>query len=158
MPNESDTEAVLVDTNVFSYLGKSGDTRAALYRPHVHKKLVAVSFITVGELLFGAAKANWTKAKIDRMRKRLRSVVIVPYDYAVCESYGKIKAALPKGRTIADNDLWIAACAKRHSMPLVTHNRKDFDDIVGLIVRSEQKVAEDIASQGKLGLTPDSST
>ena len=137
---------------MFSYLGKAGDTRAALYRPHVEKKLAALSFITVGELLYGAAKDNWTNAKLEKLKARLRSVVIVPYDYEVCEAYGRIKAALPKGRTIADNDLWIAACAMRHSVPLITHNRRHFDDIKGLIVISEQKVDAEIRSQGKLDL------
>ncbi len=79
-------------------------------------------------------------------------MVIVPYDYEVCETYGRIKAALPKGRTIADNDLWIAACAMRHSVPLVTHNRKHFDDIKGLIVISEQRVDAEIRSQVELDL------
>jgi tRNA(fMet)-specific endonuclease VapC len=137
---------------VFSYLGKAGDTRAALYRPHVDKKLAALSFVTVGELLYGAAKDSWTNAKLEKLKARLRSVVIVPYDYEVCETYGRIKAALPKGRTIADNDLWIAACAMRHSIPLITHNRRHFDDIKGLIVISEQKVDAEIRSQGELDL------
>jgi predicted nucleic acid-binding protein len=78
--------------------------------------------------------------------------VIVPYDYAVCEAYGQIKASLSKGRTIADNDLWIAACAIRHSVPLVTHNRKHFDEIRGLIVISEQRVEKEINSQASLDL------
>lgn len=79
-------------------------------------------------------------------------MVIVPYDYEVCETYGRIRAALSKGRTISDNDLWIAACAMRHSIPLVTHNRRHFDDIKGLIVISEQKVDAEIRSQGELNL------
>ena len=33
--------------------------------------------------------------------------------------------------------LWIAACALRHSIPLVTHNSKDFVGIPGLKVISE---------------------
>jgi tRNA(fMet)-specific endonuclease VapC len=101
--------------------------------------LVAVSFITVGELLFGAAKNNWSKARLEELKSRLHSIVVVPYDYAVCETYGHIKAALPKGRTIADNDLWIAACAIRHSIPLVTHNRRHFEVVKTLMIISEQK-------------------
>lgn len=116
-------------------------------------RLVAVSFITVGELQFGAAKDNWSKAKIEKLKARLRSIAIVPYDYAICETYGRIKAALPKGRTIADNDLWIAACAMRHSIPLVTHNRKHFDEIKGLIIISEQKVDSEMRAQATLNLT-----
>ena len=43
-------DAVLLDTDVFSYLNKPGDTRAALYRPHITGKTIALSFVTVGEL------------------------------------------------------------------------------------------------------------
>jgi hypothetical protein len=31
-----------------------------------------------------------------------------------------------------DNDLWIAACALRHSVPLISNNRKHFEKISGL--------------------------
>jgi len=84
--------------------------------------------------------------------------VIVPYDYAVCETYGRIKAELPKGRTISDNDLWIAACAIRHSIPLVTHNRRHFDDVKGLIIISEQKVDSELRSQAALDLKEEGSS
>jgi predicted nucleic acid-binding protein len=33
--------------------------------------------------------------------------------------------------------LWIAACAKRHSLSLITNNRKNFEGIPGLTVISE---------------------
>jgi predicted nucleic acid-binding protein len=38
---------------------------------------------------------------------------------------------------IAPNDLWIAACALRHSLTLITNNRKHFCDIPGLSIISE---------------------
>ncbi len=145
-------DAVLIDTNVFSYLGKAGDERAKLYRPHVEGKLVAVSFVTVGELHFGAAKAGWSPDKILRMQARLRATVIVPYDSGVCEAYGRIKASLPKSRVISDNDLWIAACAVRHSVPLVTHNRRHFDQIAELVVISEHRSDSERPAQPKLDL------
>ncbi len=41
------------------------------------------------------------------------------------------------GRSISCNDAWIAACAVKHGVPLVTHNAKDFEAIGGLKVVSE---------------------
>ena len=67
--NESDY--VLVDTDVYSYLMRPGDPRAQVYRPHVQGKIVAVSFITVGELLFGAKKKKWGTTKVDDLKQRL---------------------------------------------------------------------------------------
>ena len=45
-------DAVLLDTDVFSYLLKD-DARADPYRPHVQDQTIAVSFVTVGELVLG---------------------------------------------------------------------------------------------------------
>ena len=143
-------EAVLVDTDVYSYL-MTGSRYAALYRPHVEGKLGAVSFITVGELYFGAYRKNWVHAKLDGLRERLRSLTIVPYDESVCLKYAEIKSKCEaKGKSVGDNDLWIAACAIRHSIPLVSNNFKHFDGIPGLLLRSESKAMQAMQSQMKI--------
>jgi predicted nucleic acid-binding protein len=137
-----------VDTDVFSFSLK-GDTRAALYKPHLQGKLVALSFVTVGELLFWAKKRNWGARKVADLSTRLRSTIIVPYDLAICETYGSLKAKLQdSGKNVADNDLWIAACAIRHSIPLVSHNRAHFAGIPDLVLKSEAPIAAEIRSQG----------
>jgi tRNA(fMet)-specific endonuclease VapC len=142
---------VLLDTDVFSFFMKSGDTRIKIYAPHVQGKLLAVSFITVGELLFGSAKKKWGRAKIADLNQRLRSVVIVPYDFKLCSTYGDLKAKLHEaGRGITDNDLWIASCAIRHSIPLISNNRRHFEGIPGLILISEAPLISEIESQGVL--------
>ena len=98
---------------------KPHDTRGAIYRPHVKGKLVAVSFVTVGELLFGARKRNWGPTKVAELDRRLQAVVIVPYDRELCETYADLKVKLEAaGRRVEDNDLWIAASAIRHDVPL----------------------------------------
>jgi len=131
-------DAVLLDTDVFSYLSKEGDTRAELYRPHVKGKTIALSFITVGELYVWTVKRKWSPKRIAALEQRLKAAVIVPYDLELCKDYGRLKAGLlTAGKVIPTNDLWIATCAIRHSIPLVTHNRKDFDGIPGLRVISE---------------------
>jgi len=131
-------DAVLLDTDVFSYLTKTNDPRADAYRPHVKGKTVAVSFVTVGELYFGAEKKKWSGKTLSSLLERLKAVVIVPYDVELCKAYGKLKAELRvAGLVVADNDLWIAACAVRHSIPLITNNRKHFEKIPGLHLISE---------------------
>jgi tRNA(fMet)-specific endonuclease VapC len=56
----------------------------------------------------------------------------------LCQTYAELKAKLLKaGRQIGDNDLWIAATAIRHSIPLISHNRKHYDEILGLVLISE---------------------
>lgn len=148
--NNSPVEAVLVDTDVYSYL-MNGNTYADLYRPHVDGKLVAVSFVTVGELYFGAYRRGWGADRLGDLKDRLRSVTIVPYDEALCHTYARIKAeAASKGRSISPNDLWIAACAIRHSIPLVSNNRKHFEGIPELVLRSETQAMTEMQSQMSL--------
>ena len=130
-------DAVLLDTDVFSYLMKPRDTRAEVYQPHVKGKTVAISFITVGELYFGAEKRKWSGKTLRNLEERLKAVVIVPYDIELCRTYGKVRVSLPAGLVVAPNDLWIAACAIRHSIKLVTNNRKHFERIPNLILISE---------------------
>ena len=148
MSQSSESDAVLLDTDVYSYLNKPGDTRAEIYRPKVKGKLVALSFITVGELLFGARRKNWGQSKIDDLNSRLRSVVIVPYDIDICRTYADLKTRVQEsGKNVACNDLWIAACAVRHSIPLISNNRKHFECIPDLILISEQAIIDEIESQ-----------
>ena len=79
-------DAVLLDTDVFSYLLREGDARGNPYRQHVQGKTVAVSFVTVGELYYGAVKRNWSPKTVASLEQRLRATIIVPYDVEVCKT------------------------------------------------------------------------
>ena len=96
-------DAVLLDTDVFSYLIKPKDPRADVYRPHVTGKTVAISFITVGELYYGAEKKKWSGKTLRNFQERLKAVVVVPYDGELCRTYGKVRATLPAGAVVAPN-------------------------------------------------------
>jgi tRNA(fMet)-specific endonuclease VapC len=129
-------DAVLLDTDVFSYLMKN-DTRGNAYRPHIKNKTVAISFITVGELYFWAENRQWSSKNRQNLEDRIKAVVVVPYDSQLCSVYGKLRASLPNGVNITANDLWIAACSLRHNIPLITNNRKHFERIPNLSLISE---------------------
>ena len=60
-----------------------------------------------------------------RMSRRfVAGRVIVLCDLDVAREYGRLKQRLKeKGRPLPENDLWIAAAAKRHRMVLVTRDR-----------------------------------
>jgi tRNA(fMet)-specific endonuclease VapC len=130
---------VLVDTDVYSFLIK-GDTRAAVYTPHLRDKTIAISFVTVGELYYWAKKRNWSNRRRADLEVRLRAVVIVPFDLQVCRAYGEISALKNSDgsdRVIAANDRWVAACAIRHNLALVSNNRRHFEYIPQLALISE---------------------
>lgn len=125
---------IILDTNIVSYLMK-GVREARLYETHVRDRLLAISFITVGEFYYGAEKDNWGEKKREWLDTILRRFTIIPYDHQIARHYGRLMAERQRmGRTIALNDGWIAACALRHSVPLVTHNARHFEGIFGLRV------------------------
>lgn len=143
-------EIVLVDTDVYSYM-LNGKSPAAAYRKHVEGKHIALSFITIGELYYGAYKRNWGPAKVNSLQDSFRSVAVVPYDEEICRRYAEIKSALEaKGERIEDNDTWIAACAVRHTIPLVSNNRSHFERIPGLVLISEARSLATIKSQTEI--------
>ncbi len=133
-------DAVLLDTDVFSYLMRAGDPRGEPYRPHVRGKTIGVSFITIGELYFGAKKKGWSDKTIASLEQHLKAAVIVPYDLEICKTYADLRASLKTQSgtdRVLQNDLWIAACAVRHKLTLVTNNRRHFEGIPGLSIISE---------------------
>ena len=65
---------------------------------------------------------------------------MIPYDHEIARCYGRLVAERKhNGKPIAPNDAWIAACAVRHAVPLVTHNAKDFMGITALDVITEKQ-------------------
>ena len=129
---------IILDTNIVSYLMR-GDSLAKIYAKHVQGKLLAISFITVGELYYGAEKAKWGKEKRQKLETTLKNFVVIPYDHYIARRYGEIAFARKrKGQPIPFSDAWIAACAVRHNVPLVTHNPKDFFGIPALQIITEE--------------------
>ena len=132
---------VILDTNVVSYLMR-GDSLAEAYAPHVQNRLLAITFVTVGELYFGAEKGNWGARKRRYLEAALHNFVVIPYDREIARCYGRLVAERQRsGKPIAPNDAWIAACAVRHGVSLITHNAKDFQEITGL-----QTITENVST------------
>ena len=122
---------IIIDTNVAIYLAK-GDRSpwAAAFKPMIEGKIVAVAFATAAELLLTSRKSPTPKRTLSYWHERLKLLAILTPDIQTCEIWAEITADLKNsGFTRQDNDLWIAACAIRHGLPLVTNNKKDFTHI-----------------------------
>lgn len=132
---------LMLDTNIVSYLMKSSPLAQA-YVPHLQGRLLAIAFITVGEMYYGAENANWGTERRNKLENTLRNFVVIPYDHEIARSYARLAVERKRqGRPIALHDAWIAACAVRHGVPLVTHNAKDFHGISNLVLVTEQTSA-----------------
>lgn len=127
---------ILLDTNVVSYLMKNGPL-ADSYATLLAGKTLTISFITVGEMYYGAEKAAWGIKKLQALNKVLQQFVVIPHDHEVARCYAHVMVQRQRsGRPISLHDAWIAACAVRHAIPLATHNRKDFEGIAKLKIIS----------------------
>jgi tRNA(fMet)-specific endonuclease VapC len=129
--------AIVLDTNVVSYLFNN-DTRAALYRPHLDDAVIGISFTTVAGMWFGAERTTWDNFRRRRSGTSLQNDAVIESTPQICRIRAEITAACERqGRRILPPDAWTAACALRYGIPLVTHNRKDFEAIPDLRIISE---------------------
>jgi tRNA(fMet)-specific endonuclease VapC len=90
----------------------------------------------VGELYRWAIVRQWgTKRKLD-LEEQLRNYLVIPFDIELCKKWAEVKSIA--GLTTSDSDAWIAATALRHSVPLVTHNKRHFENISNLTMIAEE--------------------
>jgi tRNA(fMet)-specific endonuclease VapC len=130
-------DLVVVDTDVMSYVFKK-DTRADLYERHLAGKELIISFVTLGELHRWAIKRNWGTAKRRKLEEYLSPILVYHSDDNLCLRWAEItENGRSRGRPVQPADAWIAATALLYDLPLITHNRWDFDGIPGLKVISE---------------------
>jgi tRNA(fMet)-specific endonuclease VapC len=69
---------------------------------------------------------------LKQLKEFLRICAVLPPDELTAQHYGSIKADLEQaGSRIPENDLWIAAIAREHQLPLVTRDQH-FSRIAGV--------------------------
>lgn len=129
---------VLLDTNIISFIFK-GDPRVQPFASYLTGNILALSFMTVGELFQWAAIRNWGEKRIGQLEEALDSYLIFPCDFELCRQWGKLRASRRSaGFPISPQDAWIAATALHYDIPLATHNSSDFENIEGLqLIRPE---------------------
>ena len=127
---------IVVDTDVVSYIF-NGHTQADFFTPHLVNKTLAVSFMTVAQLYYGAYHAGWGGNRVTRLEHHLKNYVVIPYDYELCLTWAGVRNdGERKQRSIEHADCWIAACALRHDCALATNNGRHFRHIDGLALIS----------------------
>jgi predicted nucleic acid-binding protein len=128
--------AIVVDTDVVSYIFKK-DSRAALYEPHMVQIPKFISFMTFAELRRWEFQSNWGRGKTAKFELLLSDFGVIYADEKLCNIWASItNESKKKGRPVSTADAWIAATALMFEIPLVTNNRKDFDQIDGLSILS----------------------
>jgi tRNA(fMet)-specific endonuclease VapC len=88
--------------------------------------------IVIGELLYGAYNSRRVSENLQRIDTLSKMARIIAMDWGTAVQFGHIRQQLiSKGRTIPDDDMWIAAIALQHNQPVVTRD-KHFADVGGL--------------------------
>lgn len=96
---------------------------------------VAVSTLTVGELVLGTHLSNHPEQELAKVEAFLRPIQTIPFGVEESYQWANLDAQLRKqGNRIETEDAIIAATAKTHAMTLVTGNTKHFDRVKGLKV------------------------
>ncbi len=91
-------------------------------------------YCAIKTLYYGAFQSLNPITFVLKIRALESHVFVLDCDKETGIMYGEIKAALnKKGKKIPDNDIWIAAMAKRHDLELVTRD-KHFSFVEGIDV------------------------
>ncbi len=134
-----------LDTNTCIYFLK-GSYRSILEELRNRKpEEIKIPSLVKAELLLGVEKSKQKEKNREIYTKFLQPFEIVSFDDAAAEIYAKTRASLEKrGKIIGPNDLIIAATVMSKKGILVTHNTKEFKQVVGLLLEDWIKGDEEI--------------
>jgi tRNA(fMet)-specific endonuclease VapC len=120
---------LLLDTNIVIELFRGNqlvidflDNQEKIYLPTA----------TLGELYLGAYRSSNVSKKLQEIKSFLESCVVLYTDATTSDKYAIIKTALlNKGKTIPENDIWIAATAMHYDISLYTFD-EHFKEVEGI--------------------------
>ena len=120
---------MILDTNCLSAMS-DGD---ANLEPLLQRaSVIAVPAVVLGEYRYGIRQSR-NRTRYERwLREVLAACRVLSVDEETASRYAELRDELKRtGRPIPGNDLWIAALARQHEMPLVSRDRH-FDFVRGL--------------------------
>lgn len=119
----------LLDTSVF-IAGETGRPLDAARLP----RETAISPVTIAELHVGVLAARDVETRARRLAtlEATADVELLRVDDRVAAAWARLRVHLAEaGRRINVNDLWIAATALAHGLPVVTQD-DDFEPVAGV--------------------------
>jgi tRNA(fMet)-specific endonuclease VapC len=123
----------LLDTNICIYVIKRRP-ELVLDRFNEHAAHLAISSITLAELLHGAEKSSQPQRTLAVVEDFCSRLDVLDYGAKAAQHYGQIRASLEqRGTPIGVNDLHIAAHARSEGLTLVSNNLREFERVDGLL-------------------------
>ena len=126
----------LLDTNIVIYVIKRRPIEV-LATFNTNAKRMAISVVTLAELLHGAEKSSQPSLNLAVVEDFCSRLEVLPYAVKAAQHYGLIRASLESiGQPIGVNDLHIAAHARSEGLVLVTNNSKEFSRVPALQIEN----------------------
>ena len=128
--------SILLDTDIVIYTLKRRP--AAVHQQfNKHAGRMAISAITLAELMHGADKSSDPARNLAVVEDFCSRVTVLPYGERAAQHYGAIRTALERiGQPIGVNDLHIAAHARSEGLTLVSNNQREFQRVPGLLLEN----------------------
>ncbi|MCC6586594.1 MAG: type II toxin-antitoxin system VapC family toxin [Bryobacterales bacterium] len=121
---------MILDTNALSALADGDEGLGSII---AQGQVLAIPVIVLGEFRFGIAYSRDHARYRTWLEDMVRSCRVLPIDNRTAEFYAGVRSDLKKfGRPIPQNDLWIAALARQHQMPMISRDRH-FDAVPELV-------------------------
>jgi tRNA(fMet)-specific endonuclease VapC len=131
------TTRYLLDTDICIYTAKARPPEVAERLGNLAPGLVAMSVVTLGELVFGAERSQAREQAMGNLTRLIELIPVLDLPESAGRHYGRIRAALTAaGTPIGNNDLWIAAHAAADALILVSNNSREFERVPGLHVEN----------------------
>lgn len=120
---------LLLDTDiVIASFRRDPGAEQALYE--AERLLIPV--VVIGELIAGALQGWQTEREMARIDALLANGEVLDCDLETAHHYGEVRTHLRrKGRPIPENDIWIAALARQHDVPVASRDAH-YDAVPGL--------------------------
>jgi len=122
----------LLDTNIVIYTLKNRPPQVR-DRFTANDGHMAISSVTLGELIFGAERSSQALADLRVIESLLAKIEVLPFEKPAAYHFGQIRAELMSaGRPIGPYDMMIAGHARSSGLILVTNNLREFERVPGI--------------------------
>ena len=120
---------MILDTNAVSALAARDPALMARLRS---ARSMELSFISIAEFEYGLLGSNRPDAGRELLRNLVARVPVLYPDASTLRYYAELADHLKRsGRPIPQNDMWTAALARQHELPVLSRDRH-FDFVPGL--------------------------
>jgi tRNA(fMet)-specific endonuclease VapC len=126
---------ILLDTDVCIEILRGN--RAVFDKRAKYDERVAISFVTVGELYYGAEKSNYATKNINLVDEFILSIDIINTDIEILQKFGELKAGLFRNNMLLpDADILIASTVLTKCSKLITGNIKHFNRFENIVLEN----------------------